>query len=367
MEHDLLAFCARPALPDALAPELRRRAARVADWQAVLELAEQHGLGPLLHRHLRAADADVPTDVQPQLAALHVRHRRANEVHLRALGEILDVFRTAGIEARVLKGPALMFLVYRDPALRPVSDLDILVRPAEADRAQELLATLGFRAASADRVTREMRHHLPAAIRASDGIAVQVELHRDALARDGLASIELDARREAPVAFDLNGHAAVTLGPHEMLWQICEHLVGTLPRPLRLIWIADVIGVAETFGDRLDWTRIARDYSIVLNVLGLAQGLTPLPERVAAHVPPRVRAAQSGGGAAALSWRPRGGVRAGGRWRQFRRTISPPAWWIGLRYGGAGSLSRLVARLRYVAAFARAARRRMGVESVSRP
>jgi hypothetical protein len=323
----------------------------------VLTLAEQHGVGPLLYRHLRAAGVEIPEGVQRQLQAVYIRHRRANEARLQALVEILDAFGAAGIESLVLKGPALMFLVYESAALRPISDLDILVPASAAIRAQHLLRGLGFRVPAGDRT---LRHHLPAATKSVDGVGIQVEVHRDALARDHAASITLAAEREPLLQFDLHGRAVSALGMHEMLWHVSEHLVGSLPRPLRLIWIADAIGFAERFEDRLDWERIAREFPLVLNVLAFVDGLTPLPETLRRRVPDRCITEQARGGEQALSWSPQEGVRAGGRWQHLRRTIYPPSWWIDLRYGGArGVLNRTVRQLRHVGVFGRAGRRRL--------
>ena len=357
MMHAFLARCARPVRPDAPDAGLVDAAAAVSDWARALDLAEQHGIAPLIHEHTRAAGVVLPADARSQLQALHVRHRRANEVKLRVLAEILDAFAADGIEARVLKGPALMVLVYGAPALRPTSDLDILVRDADAHRAQRALRRLGF-TAPAEAAGPAIRHHLPPATRSVERTLIQVEIHRDALSMDGRASIVLAEGRESPLTFDLHGRTASTLGVHETLWQISEHLVGSLPRPLRLVWIADVVGVAETFADRIDWARVARDYPVVLQVLAFAHALTPLRADVVAHVPAHTRRAQAHGMAAALAWSPAGGVRGQGRWPHLRRTMAPPAWWLDLRYGGAGGPSRWMRRLHHLAVVSRASRRR---------
>ena len=51
-DDSLLLICARPRMPDALLPEVTRRAALVTDWDSLLTLAEEHGVGPLLAAHL---------------------------------------------------------------------------------------------------------------------------------------------------------------------------------------------------------------------------------------------------------------------------------------------------------------------------
>jgi len=261
-----------------LMPELARRAAAIGDWDAVLTMAEQHALNPLLYTHLRAAQVSLAPLVSHRLQGLYVRHRRSNRIYLQALSEIIGALSRCGIDARVLKGPALMNLVYADPALRPVSDLDLLVPPQRAIDAQQVLAALGYSATERQRpASLRVHHHLPPVTRSIDGLLVHVEIHHDALTRDDSCSLKLDETREAPVTFELDGYRVSTLGPHEMLWHLCEHLVGPLPRPLRLISLADVIGWSAAFDGTLDWTRVRNRYPIVLNVLALAHQTHPAP------------------------------------------------------------------------------------------
>lgn len=357
--HALLSFCARPFVPAELAPELARRVTAVRDWDALLSAAEAHGLSPLLYAHLRAAPVVPPPHAALQLQGLYVRHRRSNRVRLQALSEIVGTLRTRGIDVRVLKGPALMTLVYRDPALRPASDLDLLVARAQAIDAQRALKDLGY--ATADHLmagSTHAHHHLPAAIRSIEGVTVEVEVHHDALTADDPASLRLDATRESGVPFDVASLRIDTLGPHEMLWHLCEHLVGPLPRPLRFIWLADVVGWAAAFDGTLDWQRVRERYPVVLNVLALAHHFTPLPVPLVSRVPPATLDAFELDAAYTQEWlwpsdSRRSDVR---RWDQLWRSMRPPAWWTLLRYGASGATPS--GRLRHVGIVGRALARR---------
>jgi Uncharacterised nucleotidyltransferase len=57
----------------------------------------------------------------------------------------LDRLESAGIEWILLKGAALAWTVYDSAALRPIGDVDVLVRPEAADRASALLEVDGWR------------------------------------------------------------------------------------------------------------------------------------------------------------------------------------------------------------------------------
>ena len=68
---------------------------------------------------------------------------------LAQLNGVLKAFREAGIEVVVLKGAHLAELVYEEVALRPMADVDLLVRPAGLHDATRLLRSLGYEQATA--------------------------------------------------------------------------------------------------------------------------------------------------------------------------------------------------------------------------
>jgi hypothetical protein len=63
---------------------------------------------------------------------------------LRELAIVLNACQRHSIQVLVLKGAALAETVYKDIALRPMSDVDLLVKPAQLAQTRHLLATLGF-------------------------------------------------------------------------------------------------------------------------------------------------------------------------------------------------------------------------------
>lgn len=94
----------------------------------LVELAQRHGLIPILAEHVS----------DPLIRAIEAREAARRAVLNRHLFEILTLFDRAGVQAAVLKGPAIAAR-YQTPHLRPYSDIDILVPVSQLDQALDQL------------------------------------------------------------------------------------------------------------------------------------------------------------------------------------------------------------------------------------
>jgi hypothetical protein len=316
-------------------------AARLSNWQEVPTTAEVNGLAPLLSYHLSQSGIAVPSETRHRLLALTFAHRSANRARFAVLGEILDAFTAAGIRAVVLKGAALAHLLYPNPGLRPLGDLDLLVDADLADRAQSTLGTLGFTAppAGARTGSRTRRHHhLPIATKVCDGYDVRVEIHTDALSGDTPGSLTMERLTVAPQPFAIGDRTAYALGHADMLYHLCRHLAEpAVAGTLRLIWVADIVGYATRYREAIPWADVRRRYPFVINALSLLDLVTPLPSELAEFAaPPSAREIRGVGKVS----KPPGEIL---RWSRPLRAIlrdafDPSDWWLRLYYGvGVGS------------------------------
>jgi hypothetical protein len=326
----LLALCARAQGHPIQYQCLQQQGLTLSTWDNLPSHAEAHGLTPLLYTHLQAADAPVPTSIKKQLQARTMQHSHANRVRIRALAEILDAFQTAGIEVLVLKGAALAHWVYSEPALRPMRDIDLLVRRSQARQAQALLAGLGFEAPlPGDALPAK---HLLAAKRWVEGMQITVELHHNLYA-NGRPATELEALRPAAISFTMAGTTAHTLSYEATLEHIYQHLrVNLLLDSLRLIWIADLVSLAERFVTEVDWLRLNPH---VRNTLALCHWLSPLSEELLKIASLKPGRPPQGIGREFQGW-PRYTL-AAQRHKGYRGicydSFYPSEWWLRLYYG----------------------------------
>lgn len=115
------------------------------DWQRVLADARSFGVMPLLHHHLHAR-AGLPGAVRQDLAGFYQRQSLQSLRLFTVLGRVGRALDQAGVPFLLLKGAILAPWLYGDPALRPMTDLDLLIRPEHRQEAQQALAGLGFQA-----------------------------------------------------------------------------------------------------------------------------------------------------------------------------------------------------------------------------
>ncbi len=109
-------------------------------WDALTDLAIRERVAPLLSQRLEARD-DVPDAVRRKLRSELYVTGAFNLVLYRELARLLE-----GAPGRVviLKGAALATSVYGDPALRPMCDIDVLVRREDLALWTRQVTDLGY-------------------------------------------------------------------------------------------------------------------------------------------------------------------------------------------------------------------------------
>jgi len=118
-----------------------------ATWQAAELAILMQGIGPYLHHTLPSTPiyGALPADFCQRLAhSYHLNEARIERL-FQDLVAILDAADRAGLALMPFKGPLLATGYYHSPALRPMADLDLLVRPADLPVLVSLLHDLGYR------------------------------------------------------------------------------------------------------------------------------------------------------------------------------------------------------------------------------
>ena len=273
-EAELLLVCARQSLTT----ECRQRAIELLEqplrWRAVTGDASRHGVAPLLFHHLETLQqtATVRPEHMHLFRQAYVRAAFRSRIHEEAIAELLARFKENGIKITLLKGAGLARTVYRDPALRPFADIDLLAAENDIDRAKEILVRAGYVIAPellSEKFNRSYHTNLPF-VRV-DPVPVHIELHWKLSDRfSDYRFDEVGAAQRAFVSRSGDNQAPVFL-PEDNLVYLAAHLHNHgylnavaarndfrafVLHPLsgnRLIWFTDL---HELIVAGLDWTAV---------------------------------------------------------------------------------------------------------------
>ncbi|MBA7682713.1 hypothetical protein ES703_91065 [subsurface metagenome] len=146
-EYRLLLYCARTKLSKDKRDEIRNLMNNGLDWDYVLQMGKAHGLAPLLYYHLHRIDHNhrIPQPIMDQLHNIYYSNLARNLLLYNESSRVLKSFEEKGIPVVALKGLVLAELVYRNVALRPMADVDLLVQKRTLPETMKTLFKLGFK------------------------------------------------------------------------------------------------------------------------------------------------------------------------------------------------------------------------------
>ena len=188
---------------------------------------------------------------------------------------------TAQIDFMLLKGAALIAAYYESPALRPMNDIDILVKRADAERAFQLLQSLGWHT---DR-NRDFQRafHTLHSISLTQADQVDFDLHWNVIYQVAWEGSEQAYWEETETAL-LGDHSVSILKPEmQVLHNIAHGLRFNTLSAIR--WIPDVMLILEKRKDQLDWNHLLNLAKERRLVYSLRYGLTLLADEFKAEIP----------------------------------------------------------------------------------
>lgn len=229
------------------------------DWDFLCDMEKLHRLGPMLHRRL--SGFAVPDAVSGQLKASQRRHAMRNLKIYRELVSVTRILNDANIPSIALKGAYLARFAYPDPGLRPMRDLDLLIRPEQVIDAFELLKVNGYQHAYDNGLLEtHFTHseHLPSLL-SPDGIAI--ELHHSLISdvNFGYLSGSEDAFWSRSFLKSIGSAQIRFLAPEDLLLHLCVHATQRHQFNLGPLALTDIVFLLETH--RIDWQAFYRTLS----------------------------------------------------------------------------------------------------------
>jgi hypothetical protein len=303
LEDQLLLEACRLEITPEGAGRVAELICRGPDWQYVLEASMRHAVSPMLKHGLdrtasvRDFDVRVPEAIRHDLEALYEGSASRNARLFAALREVIEALRAAGVEPVGLKDIQLAVSIYPEPALRPMGDVDLLIRRADWGAAAESLHALGFVARPSGDVPYTRKYATGQHFRRARD-EIWIDLQWNVMQREwdlrGEGSFTYDGeamwRNAVPIqglGFDLRAPAL-----EDMLFHLCLHLEGH--RYCELVLFCDIAELLRREAAAVRWDNLlelAQRYaaqSSLYYVLSFVQKLldAPVPDSVLRSLEP---------------------------------------------------------------------------------
>ncbi len=212
-----------------LSGETLPQAVPTDQWQTIIDTARAHSLLPMLLWTVKRAVPDLVSGEAWEEVLTVARNSAVRHVwHEYAQTEIERAFREAAIPVVWLKGVALARMVYPQPALRPMGDIDALISYERCDEALALVRSLGFefyeypKFIATGMREAEQDHHYRLQGSKYDGIFLELHFR---IINDGRVVFPLEKEQWFLTQIDHSIEMLPTFKPEAFLLHLCAHAV----------------------------------------------------------------------------------------------------------------------------------------------
>lgn len=262
------------------------------DWDETLAEATREGLTPWLYRSLRKAlpNGELPRGLAEWLERQFFGVAARNMMLAGELAGILRAFEKRGVRCAPLRGLALAERLYGDSAVRPMGDIDLLIRKDDLSQVAAVLHDLGYR--DVDRrpgFARAFSYTLELYTDRHGGLVV--EPHWTIAYPPFTDQVDMERVWARCGRGRVAGVETWLLGREALLLHLCLHIAhkdGAAP----LLWLHELDRLLRREGTDIDWTEFLTLAgrgtlgALTAGVLREVQALfaTPIPEEVLARL-----------------------------------------------------------------------------------
>ena len=252
-------------------------------WKSIVDLEGHHDNGsyrllPLLYKNLQRYGVEDP--FMQRLKGVYRLEWSKNQRLFYEMNKVLQYLHDAGIQTMILKGVALIVLHYKNYAVRPMADIDILVPTSQALSTINLLNKAGW-----IQTTNLIDEHLcyRHSMQFKDQSGKELDLHWHLL----YESCQEDSDTlfwDGAVPVRINDVSTYALNPTDTLFHVIIHGIRwNLEPPIR--WIADAMSIINSTESEIDWPRLIIQAKKSRLVIPVKEALNYLREKFQAPIP----------------------------------------------------------------------------------
>jgi hypothetical protein len=253
VERDLMLACLAESASNQT-EEIQRALRESICWENFFALAEHHGVQPLVYQALANSGSGVPAEAMRALQRSYQTNLHKAMLLARELIQIVDHLSARRIDVLPYKGLALAEMIYGDLALRPTSDIDLLIRAKDLPRIREVVAELGYKPHLSFSAAEERAYLKSGYECAFDGPAGPNLLEVQWAIQPRFYAVDFDMEQlfSRAAAIEVAGHAMRTPCAEDLFIVLSLHAAKHVWA--RLMWLCDLARIVSL--PNLDWKSI---------------------------------------------------------------------------------------------------------------
>ena len=265
-EDRLLLLCCRAKIGQEAKNIIIEAKKKGINWNSFMEKARENGVSAIVSLKLNEVKnlfPDIPSLISEELGKDYYLNAAKNALIFEELRKVLKAFRESGLPAIVLKGAALASTVYENLALRPMTDVDLLVRKEDLLLADERLKLLGYM--PSDRSANDMNfsssYLTSLDYRNSSQNSPSFHIHwhfvnstipnESYIHHVKMENIWRDAEKA-----DIADVETSVMASHHLIIHLSEHALRVSHSANKLCFFCDVNEAVHFYGSKLDWNKL---------------------------------------------------------------------------------------------------------------
>ena len=284
-ENQLLLYFVQKNITEGKYDQINKILDLPMNWEEVLKSASWYRILPLLYHHLnRIRDIHgIPKDIMVKLKKIYLKNVTRNMYMYEEVNRISEVFNDQGLEIIFLKGIALDKTVYGNIGLRPMSDIDFLIKIDKLPRAEDImLSKLGY-VHSGNRPAAWYRENHQEISYTSLSKKIHVDMHwhiSNNTHPSRIRIIESDIIKKwwkSAKTFEPYGRNIFILSPEDLISHLCLHFLkhlfishnGGFSSKGAFMQICDIFQAIKFYENKINWLTFAstsEEYGINNNI-----------------------------------------------------------------------------------------------------
>jgi hypothetical protein len=250
--------------------------ASIEQWISLTDILNHNRIIPFLYSRISI----LPEKLRPPKYITNIMREyffisRVQNIKMdKQLERLLLALKQEQIKVLVMKGPAIAWSIYPDPAMRPYDDIDLLVLPQQFVKARKILGTLGYMCeAKLFEILKDVQSEEHFHYQDRSTINLQVELHWDLHCFYGAKhNIALDDLFHNAITVKTSSFYFETFNAVDTLLHMVAHIGFSHTKDIRLSWISDIAQISSHLKVPEDW--------ILLQTRSIEWGIRLLFEKI---------------------------------------------------------------------------------------